>query len=74
MGVVYDPKVSAFLSYMGQNLYEDLKDVTAESLNAKLDQALALRDDRAALEAAVARLRTIEQNNAATVQKLLQNN
>ena len=24
VGVVYDPKVSAFLSYMGQELYEDL--------------------------------------------------
>ena len=74
VGVVYDPKVSAFLSYMGQNLYEDLKDVTVESLNAKLDRALALRDDRAALEAAVTHLRTIEQNNSATVRKLLQNN
>lgn len=74
VGVVYDPKVSAFLSYMGQNLYEDLKDVSVDSLNTKLDQALALRDDRAALEAAVAHLRTIEQNNSATVRKLLQNN
>ena len=71
VGVVYDPKVSAFLSYMGQELYEDLQEVSAESLQGKLEQALALRADRAALESAVSRLRAIEQNNAATAQKLL---
>ena len=71
VGVVYDPKVSAFLSYMGQELYEDLQEVSAESLQSKLEQALALRADRAALESAVSRLRAIEQNNAATAQKLL---
>ena len=62
VGVVYDPKVSAFLSYMGQDLYEDLADVSADSLSAKLEQALAQRNDRAVLEAAVAHLRAIEQN------------
>lgn len=74
VGVVYDPKVSAFLSYMGQNLYEELSDVTADSLSSKLEQALAQRNDRAALEAAVARLRTTEQNNAAAMHQLLQQN
>ena len=51
---------------------EDLKDVTAESLEAKLERALALRGDRAVLESAVERLRSIEQNNSSTLQKLLQ--
>ena len=50
VGVVYDPKVSAFLSYMGQELYEDLSRLSTESLCAKLDQALALGADPTAHE------------------------
>ena len=72
VGVVYDPKVSAFLSYIGQDLFEELSAVTPERLCARLDQALALRGDRAALEQAVARLRSAEQNNADTLRRLLQ--
>ena len=72
VGIVYDPKVNAFLKYMGQDLYENLNSITEETLCAYLDQALALRQDRAALEQAVAHLRTIEQNNSDTLLKLLQ--
>lgn len=71
VGVVYDPKVSAFLSYMGQELYEDLSAVSAESLSAKLEQALALGKDRSALRDAVERLRAMEQNNTAVLRRLL---
>ena len=74
VGIVYDPKVSSFLSYMGQELYEDLRTVTKDSLREKLDGALALRQDRAALEQAVARLRRIEQNNSDMMKKLLDGN
>ena len=63
-----------FLSYMGQELYEDLRTVTKDSLREKLDRALALRQDRAALEQAVARLRRIEQNNSDMMKKLLDGN
>ncbi len=73
VGVVYDPKVNAFLDYINQPLYEDLNEITSESLRKNLDCALALRDDRAALEKAVSRLRKIEQNNTDTLLKLLQN-
>ena len=59
---------------MGQDLYEDLADVSADSLSAKLEQALAQRNDRAVLEAAVAHLRAIVQNIAAAMQQLLQQN
>ena len=69
--MVYDPKVSAFLSYMGQELYEDLSAVSAESLSAKLEQALALGKDRSALRDAVERLRAMEQNNTAVLRRLL---
>ena len=34
MGVVYDPKVSSFLRYIGQNLFVDLEDLTLEQLTA----------------------------------------
>ena len=72
VGVVYDPKVSAFLSYMGQELYEDLSRLSTESLCAKLDQALALGADPTALKEGVERLRHIEQHNSDTMRKLLQ--
>ena len=72
VGVVYDPKVSAFLSYMGQELYEDLSQLSTESLCAKLDQALSLGADPAALKDSVDRLRHIEQHNPDTMRKLLQ--
>ena len=72
VGVVYDPKVSAFLSYMGQELYEDLSQLSTESLCAKLDQALSLGAGPAALKDSVDRLRHIEQHNPDTMRKLLQ--
>ena len=71
VGIVYDPKVSSFLSYMGQDLYEDLSVITRDSLRANLDQALALRSDLSALEKAVAHLRSIEQHNSDMMKKLL---
>ena len=56
---------------MGQDLYEDLSDVTEDSLRQKLDRALALRQDRTALEQAVSRLRQLEEHNSAAMRKLL---
>ena len=56
---------------MGQDLYEDLSDVTEDSLRQKLDRALALRQDRTALELAVSRLRQLEEHNSAAMRKLL---
>ena len=32
VGIVYDPKVSAFLKYIGEDLYVDLRDLTADQL------------------------------------------
>ena len=71
VGVVYDPKVSAFLSYMDQHLYEDLSMITGESLCRKLDAAMALHGDTAALESAVARLRSMGRNNTDALRELL---
>ena len=35
VGVVYDQKISSFLSYIGQDLYTDLDAVTVEALRAQ---------------------------------------
>ena len=46
VGVVYDPKVSSFLDYIGQDLYLDLRSVTADKLTALIDSAAARADDQ----------------------------
>ncbi len=40
-GVVYDPKVSAFLKYIGQDLFVDLDALTEPRLEEMIDQAAA---------------------------------
>mgnify|MGYP002572643931 CR=1 FL=1 len=40
-GVVYDPKVSAFLRYIGQEQFVDLADLTEENLRSMIDQCVA---------------------------------
>lgn len=72
VGIIYDPKVRGFLAYMGQKLFQDLDQLTYESLRSMLDQALALRADRDSLCAAVDALRRLEQNNSNTLRRLLE--
>ena len=43
VGVVYDPKVSAFLDYLGQDLYLTLQETNAAALCDLIDAALAER-------------------------------
>ncbi len=71
LGVVYDQKVSSFLDYIGQNLYLDLREVTAERLKEKIDVVVARRGDRAFLCAGVDRLRKAESLNATCAARLL---
>lgn len=71
VGVVYDPKVRAFLSYMNQELCEDLNHITAESLCENLDKAIAMRENPAAIEAAIAHLRVIGQRNRDALSRLI---
>ena len=71
VGIIYDPKVSGFLAYMGQELCEDLDRLTGDGLRDMLERALALRGDRASLRAAVDRLRRLEANNSAVLRRLL---
>ena len=70
-GVVYDPKVSSFLRYIGQDLFTDLDALTAENLRAMVDQTAARAAHPETQAAAVARLQEIEHGNVSTAKRLL---
>ena len=69
VGIAYDPKVSAFLDYIGQENYVSLDALTAQGLCDMLDRAL--ETDRAALSQRVGQLRGIEERNSAAARRLL---
>lgn len=71
VGVVYDQKISSFLSYIGQDLYCDLSEATLERLSANLDSACTRIGDAEFLTGSVARLRAVEDVNSKTARKLL---
>ena len=71
VGVVYDPKVSAFLDDAGQDLYARLDQVTPELLCALIDAAARRRQDRGALEEKTARLIQLERRNSEAAAGLL---
>ena len=70
-GVVYDPKVSSFLRYIGQENFTDLEALTAENLKAMIDRAAAQAGDKAAQAEAVRKLRGLERGNVDTAKRLL---
>ncbi len=70
-GVVYDPKVSAFLKYIGQDLFVDLDALTEPRLEEMIDQAVSRAASPEAQAAAVLRLREMEQRNVDTARRLL---
>lgn len=70
-GVVYDPKVSAFLRYIGQEIFQDLSSLTLERLKAMIDQAVGAPVSPEAQAAAVQKLRQTEQVNMETARRLL---
>lgn len=63
VGIVYDQKVSSFLSYVGQDLYEDLTTLTQDRLKALIDGAVSRRQDTDFLAKSVERLRQMERVN-----------
>lgn len=71
VGVVYDPKVSAFLDDAGQDLYAQLDQVTPELLCSLIDAAAQRRQDRGALEEKTARLVRLERENSQAAARLL---
>ena len=73
MGVVYDPKVRAFLRYIGQDKALDLSEVTAENLVAAVREARASASPEAQ-RAAVARLQALEAENRKVLRRYLGEN
>ena len=70
-GVVYDPKVSAFLRYIGQENFLDLDALTADALEAMIDRMVSSPISPEEQAAAVQKLRQIEQVNVDTARRLL---
>ena len=70
-GVVYDPKVSAFLRYIGQENFLDLDALTADALKAMIDCMVSSPISPEAQAAAVQKLRQIEQVNVDTARRLM---
>ena len=70
-GVVYDPKVSAFLRYIGQELFTDLDALTEENLREMIDRAVAQAEHPEAQAAAVLRLQDMERKNVEVARRLL---
>ncbi len=70
VGVVYDPKVRAFLHYIGQDRALDLTEVTADGLVAAVREARASFSPEAQ-RAAVARLQALERENRRVLARYL---
>ncbi len=71
-GVVYDPKVSSFLRYIGQKNFADLDTLTGEMLKAMIDRAAAQAGDKPAQAEAVRSLRELERGNVDIAKRLLE--
>ncbi len=74
VGIVYDQKVSSFLSYIGQDLYEDLNAISAESLCSLIDQAVERGKDPDFLSESVEKLRRMEEVNRQVVEEFVKKN
>lgn len=67
VGVVYDPKVSGFLDYLGQNCYVNLNQVNGERLVTLAEKALAVGKDSYSAQ----RLRKLAEENETAAKDLL---
>ena len=68
VGIVYDPKVSGFLDYLGKNRYMDLSAVEASTLRTMTEEALAEGHNTEAAET----LRTLARENETAARQLLE--
>ena len=69
VGVVYDPKVSGFLDYLGQELYLPLSEVNAAALEDLIDAAMAEEPFEAEN---IERLRKLSAENETLARRLLE--
>ncbi|WP_409968698.1 polysaccharide pyruvyl transferase CsaB [Bengtsoniella intestinalis] len=72
VGLVYDPKVSAFLRYIGQEGFVDLSDITAEGLESLIDQAHQKLETPQIQTDAVAKIQALEFGNEAVARQALE--
>ena len=72
VGIVYDPKVSAFLRYIGQDLFIDLDKLNKTDLCAMIDAAVEKGKHPEAQAQAVEQLLSIEGKNRETAKELLE--
>ena len=72
VGIVYDPKVSSFLRYIGQEQFADLSALTEDKLCRMIDRAVEQSHDTAAQAAAVRKLQEMEHRNVRAAQSLLE--
>ena len=68
VGIVYDPKVSGFLDYLGQDLYLPLEEVDPGALNDLIDGAIS---GSVAEEDSVRHLRSLAAQNEQLAKRLL---
>ena len=68
VGIVYDPKVSGFLDYLGQNRYADLAAVEEENLRAMTMEALEAGRSLGSAE----KLRELARENETAARRLLE--
>ncbi|MBR4954210.1 MAG: polysaccharide pyruvyl transferase CsaB, partial [Oscillospiraceae bacterium] len=68
VGVSYDPKVTAFLEYIGQDNFTTLENVSAQMLCDMIDKAI--ESDSKELRLAAQRLREIENKNTQAARSL----
>jgi polysaccharide pyruvyl transferase CsaB len=71
IGVVYDPKVSSFLRYIGQELFVRLEALDLAGLTALIDRAVEQAAHPEQQEAAVQQLQEMEQRNVEIARGLL---
>ena len=72
VGVVYDPKVSAFLRYIGEDRFVPLEEAKLSTLCALADSAVQEAHDRQSRMKTVERLRSMEQGNVRFAKELLE--
>ncbi len=72
VGISYDPKIGAFLQYLGTGSCFDLKEVTRENLTAAIDAAAEQIPRQAELQRKAEALRAVESTNRQAVRDLLE--
>ncbi len=71
IGVAYDPKVSAFMEYLGQKLCCRLEEVDEAFLKSMIDRAISMGTDKQNLREAAGRLAEAERLNTEAARRLL---